>query len=154
MPRSGSFRYEVRARGDVDEVVALLSEYQRHRELHPLIVGVAQVQAPPGVLRRYTITDRLAFGPLRFPVTYTADVLEAGPERVLTEARQKPGTTVRNDTRLSVVDGEVRADVEITLTAPTPLFGYAFQQAKAAHAVLGDRLADAISRRSPRSDVP
>jgi hypothetical protein len=145
MPRQGSFRYEVRADAGVDEAVALLSDFSRHTELHPLIVRVVQASAPDGVLRRYEITDRLAVGPLRFPVTYTADVLVAGPDRVVTVARQQPGTTVRNDTRLSSVDGGLCADVEITLTAPAPLFGFAFRQARAAHAVLADRLRAALT---------
>jgi hypothetical protein len=141
MSRQGSFRYEVRAaHADPDEAVALLSDYTRHTELHPLIVGVTPATAPDGVLRRYLITDRLAFGPLRFPITYTADVLRADRERVVTLARQKPGTTVRNDTRLTVADGELIADVEITMTAPTPLFGFAFRQAQAAHAALAEKL--------------
>jgi hypothetical protein len=146
MPRQGSFRYELRAPGgDVDEAVALLSDFSRHAELHPLIVRVTPAPAPEGVLRRYLITDRIVLGPVRFPVTYTADVLRADADRVVTLARQRPGTTVRNDTRLSVVDAEVRAVVEITLTAPTPLFGFAVRQARAAHAVLADRLRAALT---------
>jgi hypothetical protein len=151
MPRTGSFRYEVRARGDVAEVVSLLSEFKRHRELHPLIVDVTERPAPAGVLRRYAITDRVpVLGPVRLPVTYVADVLVAGPDRVLTEARQRPATVVRNDTRLRVVDGEVVADVEITLTTPTLLWGTAWKQAVAAHGVLAERLAAVLNRRSPR----
>jgi hypothetical protein len=150
MPRSGTFRYQMVADADVAEVVGLLSEYHRHRELHPLIVKVKQVDAPPPALRRYAITDRVPLGPVKLTVTYIADVLEAGPQRVLTEARQKPGTTVRNDTRLSTADGRVVADVEITLTAPTLLFRTAFAQAQAAHAELATRLTEVFSRRSPR----
>jgi hypothetical protein len=140
MPRQGSFRYQVRARASAADAVALLSDYSRHTELHPLIVRVEQVAAPAGVLRRFRITDRLAFGPVRFPITYTADVLTADVDRVVTLARQSPATTVSNDTTLSEVDGDLVADVEITLTAPTVLFGFAFRQARAAHAVLAERL--------------
>jgi hypothetical protein len=144
MPRNGAFRYQVRARAEAADAVALLCDYTRHTALHPLIVRVAEVPAPDGVLRRYRITDRLTAGPLRFPITYTADVLRADETRVVTVAHQQPATTVRNDTALTVVDGELIADVEITLTAPTLLFGYALRQATAAHAVLADRLRAAL----------
>jgi hypothetical protein len=145
--REGTFRYQVRVPGgDAAETVGLLSDYSRHTELHPLIVRVEQTAAPDGVLRRYRITDKLAFGPVTFPITYTADVLTADPGRVVTEARQSPAITVRNDTRLSTADGVLIADVEITLRAPSLLFGYAFRQAQTAHAALAEKLRAALAR--------
>jgi hypothetical protein len=147
MPRTGSFSYDLHASADPAEVVALLSEFHRHRELHPLIVRVAPADAPPGVLRRYAITDRIPFGPFRLPLTYTADVLEAGPARVVTVARQRPGTTVRNDTRLTPLNGGLQIEAEITMTAPTSLFRFAFAQARMAHTVLAERLGQALGGR-------
>jgi hypothetical protein len=147
VPREGTFRYQVRVPGgNAAETVALLSDFSRHTELHPLIVRVEQATAPDGVQRRYRITDRLAFGPVTFPITYVADVLTADADRVVTVARQSPATTVRNDTRLSTADGVLVADVAITLRAPTLLFGYAFRQAQTAHAALAEKLRAALTR--------
>ena len=87
-------------------------------------------------------------GPLRFPVTYQADVLLAGDDEIVTVARQQPGTTVRNHTRLRVEGDLLRIDVEITLTAPAPLFGYAFRQARAAHLGLASRLGAVLDGRA------
>ncbi|WP_247686456.1 hypothetical protein [Micromonospora sp. C31] len=57
---------------------------------------------------------------------------------------------MRNHTRLRTEpDGVVRVDVEITLAAPAPLFGYAFRQARAAHLGLAARLAAALDARPP-----
>lgn len=138
---SDSFSYSVQARCTRTEAVALLSDLNRQGELHPLIVRVRELPPRPGALASYAITDRLELGPLHFPVTYQADVLVANEDEVVTVARQQPATTVRNHTRLrDEPGGVVRVDVEITLSAPAPLFGYAFRQARAAHLGLAGRL--------------
>lgn len=144
MPREGTFRYQVRAECDLSAALELLSDPSRQRELHPLMVRVVDLPTTAGALRSYAITDRLAWGPLRFPVTYRADVLVVSDHEVVTEARQSPRTTVRNHTRLRRDGSVVQADVEITLTAPKPLFGYAFRQAHAAHLALGGRIRIAL----------
>lgn len=111
-----------------------------------MIVKVEPLPPGRGALRSYAITDRLRWGPFTFPITYTADVLTANDDEVMTVARQKPRTTVHNHTRLSEApDGELLIDVEITLTAPTPLFPYAFRQARTAHRALAVRLRSALS---------
>jgi len=43
-------------------------------QLHPLIVAVRERPPAAGALRSYAITDRLAWGPLRFRIGYQADV--------------------------------------------------------------------------------
>ncbi|MEU2613974.1 SRPBCC family protein [Micromonospora sp. NPDC007271] len=149
MLSSDTFSYTVQARCTRTDAVALLSDLTRQGELHPLIVRVRQLPPRPGALASYAITDRLEFGPLHFPVTYQADVLIATEDEVVTVARQQPATTVRNHTRLrDEPDGVVRVDVEITLSAPAPLFGYAFRQARAAHLGLASRLGAALERQA------
>jgi hypothetical protein len=92
-------------------------------------------------LRSYAITDRLTWGPFRFPITYRADLLVRTEDRVVTVAHQRPATTVRNHTTVSPEPGGlVRIDVDITLSAPTWLFRYAFRQARAAHLTLASRI--------------
>ena len=130
-----SFSYTVQARCEPGAALRWLADLTRQGELHPLIVRVRQVPPGPGALPSYAITDRLAWGPLRFPATLPGG--HAGDRRARTlvmRARQWPATTVLNHTRLATEpDGLVRIDVEITLTAPAPLFRYAFRQARAAH---------------------
>jgi hypothetical protein len=149
--KSGTFTYELRANCAPEEAVALLSDFSRHTELHPYIVKVTEVPPTTDAIRSFVINDRLAFGPFRFTTTYTADVLainRLGPGRqaeVITLARQRPGTTLRNRARIyPISDGGVRIDVTITLTAPTPLFGYAFRTARQAHHALAERLREVL----------
>ena len=146
MLRRETFDYTVRARTTVDAARAFLSDLTRQGELHPLIVRVEPRPPRPGAVAGYAITDRLRWGPVRFRVTYRADVLRITADEVVTEARQWPRTTVRNHTRLHVEpSGDlVRVDVRITLTAPKPLFAYAFRQAREAHLALADRLRPAL----------
>ncbi|MFI6266074.1 SRPBCC family protein [Micromonospora sp. NPDC051006] len=142
MLRRDSFSYTVQARCSLAEATALLSDLRRQGELHPLIIEVRQLPPRPGARASYAISDRLAAGPLRFRTTYQADLLVSTDEEIVMVARQWPATTVRNHTRLRVEPGGlVRIDVEITLAAPAPLFGYAFRQAQAAHLGLASRLA-------------
>ncbi|MGC4874889.1 SRPBCC family protein [Micromonospora sp. DT43] len=146
MLSSDTFSYTVQARCSLAEAAALLSDLTRQGELHPLIVRVRRVPPRPGARASYTINDRLAAGPLRFRTTYQADVLICEPDEIVTVARQWPATTVRNHTRLRAEpDGLVRIDVDITLRAPTPLFRYAFRQARAAHLALAARLGAALN---------
>lgn len=145
MARTGSFGYRVEAGGDPAAAMALFAEFERHAELHPLIVRVESAPPPDGAIRRFLITDRMAYGPFRFLITYTADVLDLTSERIHTVARQKPRVTVHNDTRLTTTDGRVHADVKITITAPTALFSYAFRQARTAHLELADRIQDLLN---------
>ncbi|SCG49300.1 hypothetical protein [Micromonospora coxensis] len=147
MVRRETFSYTVQARCSRADAVALLSDLARQGELHPLIVRVRELPARPGARASYAITDRLELGPLSFPVTYQADVLVVTDDEIVTVARQQPGTTVRNRTRIrEEEDGLLRVDVEITLAAPAPLFGYAFRQARAAHLGLANRLGAVLDR--------
>ncbi|MGN9765382.1 SRPBCC family protein [Micromonospora sp. SD12] len=158
MLRRSSFSYTVQARCSMARAAALLVDPRRQEGLHPLIVRVRRVPPRPGARASYDITDRLAAGPLRLPITYRADVLVDEPDEIVTVARQWPATTVRNHTRLRAEpDGVVRVDVDITLAAPAPLFGYAFRQARAAHLGLAARLAavlDGAAPQPPPADTP
>ncbi|MGI5523122.1 SRPBCC family protein [Micromonospora sp. CA-259024] len=147
MLSSDTFSYTVQARCSPAEAAALLSDLTRQGELHPLIVRVRRLPPRPGARASYTINDRLAAGPLRFRTTYQADVLISEDDEIVMVARQWPATTVRNHTRLRAEpDGLVRIDVEITLSAPTLLFRYAFGQARAAHLALATRLGAVLDR--------
>ncbi len=78
------------------------------------------------------------------PASSEADVLERTDHSLHMTARQAPSTTVDNRTTVTPVDGGVRVEVQITLSAPTLLFAYAFRQARAAHLELGARIARSL----------
>jgi hypothetical protein len=139
--RTGSFTYGVRARCTLSKARDLLSDVTRQGELHPLILEVRELPPAPGALRSYAITDRLAFGPVRFRITYHADTLSLTDHEIVTVARQRPATTLRNTVRLSEVgDGTVDISVTIDLTAPTLLHGVALRTGRAAHLELAQRI--------------
>lgn len=140
MSRSGTFEYTIGAPCDAATAVALLGDPRRNGELHPLIQSVAEVSPQPGAIASYRITDLLPLGPLRLRIVYEADVITLTPSQVVTVARQRPATTVRNETLVASTDAGVTVTVSITLTAPAALFGYAFRTARAAHLELGERI--------------
>ena len=132
--KQGIFESEIFVRSTVQKTLALVSEYERHHNFHPLIVKVdVDARPPAGVLKRYHITDQLQWGPLRFRIKYRADILSVTSNDVQSEAYQSPGTTVINHTTVIPKDDGVVLRERITLKAPDLLFGYAFGQAKAAH---------------------
>lgn len=139
--RTGSFTYGIRARCSLAAARDLLSDVTRQGELHPLIVEVRELPAVPGALRSYAITDRLAFGPVRFRITYHADTLAIGDHEIVTVARQRPATSLRNTVRLTELgDGTVDIGVTIELTAPTLLYAVALRTGRAAHLELAQRI--------------
>lgn len=139
--RTGSFTYGIQARCTLPEARDLLSDVTRQGELHPLILEVRELPAVPGALRSYAITDRLAFGPVRFRITYHADTLSITDHEIVTVARQRPRTSLRNTVRLSEVgDGTIDIAVMIDLTAPTMLYAVALRTGRAAHLELAQRI--------------
>ncbi|GAB7051861.1 hypothetical protein JCM9534A_69870 [Catenuloplanes indicus JCM 9534] len=126
--------------------MALLADLTRQGELHPLIVAVRTDAPRAGAIRSYTITDAMRWGPLRFRIRYRADIVGESGTALDTVARQSPGVTVRNRTTVTAEDdGRTRIDCHVTLTAPTPLFAYAFTQARRAHRELAARLETTLS---------
>jgi hypothetical protein len=142
--KQDSFTYDITARCEPEKAVRLLSEFSQHSELHPLIIKVEQVEAPAGVLRRYFITDQLKWGPFAFKIRYQADILRVSESEILTKAYQSPSTTVTNHTTLTAQDGQVHIHVKISLQAPSLLFNYAFNQARAAHLEMAGRIKTAL----------
>jgi hypothetical protein len=134
--KQGSFSYEVYIAAPPAQVAAFLADLRNQSKFHPLIVKIEEAPAPEGVLRRYFITDRLQFGPFHFKIVYRADVLRATEREVLTEAYQSPQTYVTNLSTCLPEGTGTRFTETITLKALDLLFGYAFGQAKTAHAEL------------------
>ena len=144
--REGTWTYEVVARCALTDALSLLSDIDRLGELHPLITKVEALAPAPGALRSFAVTDRLAWGPFRFPITYLADILAVSESEIVTTARQRPRTVLRSTTRLSQDGDLVRIDVTVTMQAPTLLFSYAYRTGKAAHLELAGRIRTVLER--------
>jgi hypothetical protein len=150
MSRSGTFAYTIEAPCDAATAVALLGDPLRNGELHPLIQSVAEVAPQPGAIASYRITDLLPLGPVRLRIVYEADVITSTAMHVVTVARQRPATTVRNETLVTGTSDGITITVTIALTAPALLFGYAFRTAHSAHLELGERIAHRLTELAAR----
>jgi hypothetical protein len=131
--KQGSFELSIDIARPPWDILGLLSNFKRHTEIHPLIVSVTESAAPPGIIRRYRITDQLPLGPFQFRIVYRADILRLTDEEIYTEAYQMPQTYVYNLTHLTATANGTRLMENITLKTPTLLFNYAFKQAQNAH---------------------
>jgi hypothetical protein len=148
--RQGTFEHEIFIEAEPGRIVDFLVEHTNHPRFHPLIVAVREITPPPpGVLRRFVITDQLAWGPVHFKIKYRADVLRAAENELLTEAYQSPGIHVMNHSTFTPANGGTRLHETITLKAPTLLFNYAFEQARRSHAVLVRGLKQVIESAGP-----
>lgn len=134
--KQGTFSYNVYIAAPPARVIPFLADLRNQSKFHPLIIKIEEAPAPEGILCRYLITDRLQFGPFRFKIVYRADVLRVNDTEILTEAYQSPQTYVTNLSTCLPEGTGTRFTETITLKAPDLLFGYAFQQARAAHAEL------------------
>lgn len=134
--KQGTFSYNVYIAAPPARVIPFLADLRNQSQFHPLIIKIEEAPAPEGIQRRYLITDRLQFGPFRFKIVYRADVLRVNDTEILTEAYQSPQTYVTNLSTCLPEGTGTRFTETITLKAPDLLFGYAFQQARAAHAEL------------------
>ena len=126
--------------------MSLLSDITRQGELHPLITKVEERPPVAGALRSYAITDRLTLGPIPFRITYFADTIAISDAEVVTVARQRPRTTLRNRTTVTPTAEGVHVHVEVELRAPTLLFRYALREGRAAHLELAERIRDVLER--------
>ncbi len=138
--KQDTFSFEVFINVPPSRVVPFLADLRNQSHFHPLIVDIKEAPAPQGVLRRYFITDQLAWGPFHFKIVYRADVLRVTETEILTEAYQRPGTFITNLTTCLPEGEGTHYQETVTLKAPNLLFGYAFQQAKAAHAELVQKI--------------
>jgi hypothetical protein len=143
--KTGSWSYGLTARCRLEDAEALLADVTKQGRLHPLIIDVTELPAVPGALRSFAIKDRLKMAGVPFTITYVADLLSRTGTEIVTVARQQPRTTLRNVTRLTDNgDGTVTVDVEVTMTAPSLLHGYALKTGRKAHLELAERIKDVL----------
>jgi hypothetical protein len=138
--KQGSFELSIEIARPPQDILALLSNFKRHTEIHPLIVSVKERDAPSGIIRRYKITDQLPFGPFRFKIEYRADILRLTDDEIYTEAYQAPQTYVYNLTHLSPIANGTRLTENTTLKTSGLLFNYAFKEAQNAHKEMLQRI--------------
>lgn len=145
--REGTFSYDITATCTAADAIGLLSDFHRHRGLNPYMVDVRDLPPAPGAVRSYAIRDRLPLGPFPFHITYHADIVALSDREVITIARQRPRTTLRNHTTVADNgDGTVHIGTTITMQTPKPLFGYAFAQANVVHRRLAERLREILDQ--------
>ncbi|MDG4830472.1 SRPBCC family protein [Solwaraspora sp. WMMD1047] len=145
--RKGTFRYDIRARCEIGDAVALLADIPRLTSRHPLAIRVAELEPGPGTIRSVAVTSRLRLGPLGFLITYRADVVKVTADEVVTVARQKPATTLTNHARFrSEGDGTTHIDVRIDYESPTLLFPYGFGKARQVHRELAHGIKEILEQ--------
>ena len=144
--REGTWEYGVTARCALADAVSLMSDVERMGEVHPLVTKVVAVPPRPLALKSYDVTDALRWGPLRFPITYQADVLSVSDLEVVTSARQRPRTTLWITSQFQVEGDRVHIAVTVRMRAPSLLFAYAFRTGRAAHLELAERLRVVLER--------
>jgi hypothetical protein len=138
--REGQWEYAVTARCSLADAVSIMCDVERLGEVHPLVTKVVPIEPAALALRSYAVTDKLTWGPIRFPITYRADVISVSELEVVTAAHQKPRTTLWITSEFQV-DGElVHIGVTVKLRAPSLLFGYAYRTGMAAHLELAQRI--------------
>lgn len=134
MRRQGEYRYSIDVRCRAERAVALFADIPRLVSVHPLVIGTRELPPAPDALHSYSVTDRLALGPLRFRITYRADVLEAGDGRVTTRARQSPSTTLLSRVHVTqTIESVAHIDVSVTVTTFGLLLPYTLRTARSAH---------------------
>jgi len=83
-------------------------------------------------------------GPIPFRIRYFADTVSVTESEIVTLARQRPRTTIRNRTTITPTSTGVHVHVDVELTAPTPLFAYAYREGRKAHLELAGRIRDVL----------
>lgn len=122
-----------------DSVRAFYVDLDNLRTLHPLIVAVertARTVGPDGHVTHYRVRDRVPFGRITFPVTYTATLHVPSTGDVTTEARQFPGVRLCGRVSFEEIEDGTRLTERIDISAPWPLAGFTARQAVAAHTAM------------------
>jgi hypothetical protein len=146
--KQGTFEKQIFIHSDVPAVIAVISNYGLHDQIHPLIEKVERAEDPPAGVKRFFITDKLKWGPFKFRIKYQANIVSVTQDTVHTEAFQSPNTHVINISKVIPSGDGVILHETITMQAPDLLFGYAFKQAQAAHEELLKRIKSFVEQRS------
>jgi hypothetical protein len=116
-------------------VQEFLGDLHRHRDLHPLIERIDDLPGHPArpTVRRYRVTDLMRLGPIRYRISYIAEIDRVAPDLLLGAAWQSPGIEVRTRYRIMPAADGTLVHEEVRLKASFLLVDYARRQAEAAH---------------------
>ena len=119
-----------------DEVRAFYIDLDNIKAVHPLVVSVratARIELVDGYCQSYRVKDRIPFGPLTLPTTYTAHLRVASVGPVITEARQFPRIRLYGVVSFDSVGTGTRVVERLTVYAPPPLAAVTTREAVKAH---------------------
>ena len=142
---SSSFRLQCSIRAPASLVHEYLCDLENYVGLHPLIESITEIKAVPELpnARRYRVVDRIAFGPLRFRIVYTAALEALNSTTVRGNAWQFPGVHLTTVYEVSTTEAapEMTCLRESTdVMAPWGLRRIVCSQAARAHAETLKRL--------------
>ena len=147
---ASDFTHEIVIGVPYPQVRDFLADLHNIVPLHPLIISMEDLPAlreMPGV-RRYRVTDRIALGPLRMRVRYTAAIEVLGKHEILAHAWQSPGIHLRTVYRMKEAGEETRVTEDVWVEAPRILRGYVIDQASQSHEKMLTEMKTLLENRS------
>lgn len=118
------------------EVRAFYVDLDNIKTVHPLVVSVhvtARAELADGYCQGYRVKDRIPFGPLTLPTSYTAHLRVASVGPVITEARQFPRVRLYGVVSFDPVGTGTRVVERLTIHAPLLLAAVTTREAVKAH---------------------
>lgn len=122
-----------------DEVRAFYVDLDNIKTVHPLVVSVratTRTELADGYCQSYRVKDRIPFGPLTLPTSYSAHLRVASVGPVITEARQFPRVRLYGVVSFEPDGAGTRVVERLTIHAPRPLHEITTREAVKAHIVM------------------
>jgi Polyketide cyclase / dehydrase and lipid transport len=121
------------------DVRAFYLDLDNIKAVHPLVVSVettARSETPQGYVQTYRVRDRIPFGQLTLPITYTATLTVPTVGDVLADSAQFPQVRLHTVVSFKPVDGGTQVTERMQITAPKPLAAVTVREAVNAHIVM------------------
>ena len=119
-----------------DDVRAFYVDLDNIKTVHPLVVSVratARTELADGYCQSYRVKDRIPFGPLTLPTSYSAHLRVASSGPVITEARQFPRVRLYGVVSFDPDSAGTRDVERLTIHAPRLLHAITTREAVKAH---------------------
>jgi len=119
-----------------DDVRAFYVDLDNIKTVHPLVVSVratARTELVDGYCQSYRVKDRIPFGPLTLPTSYSAHLRVASTGPVITEARQFPRVRLYGVVSFDPDGKGTRVVERLTIHAPRLLHAITTREAVKAH---------------------
>lgn len=118
--------------------LAFLSDLSNHHDLHPFLVRADIVatyhNAQGQQVRQYRIIERPRLGPLRYTISFRADLTIVDESSYASEVWAALGTRLRNRMECAAEGAGTRIRETVEVEAPRLTLSYVRRQAHAAHA--------------------